>query len=766
MAIVTGDRYLDLLARFVEENIGLLLDGGRVLKLNPVGLHYVQSRLEALQELEQLRSSAPVDYLRAYVADLGDHRALELLRRVLRLLGAVKVVSVLQAPARDPTPINLLPCGRLRSLELRGCDLSTTAARGLLELRPVLEKLLCYNSADALRHIFAERIVDIGDAPTWTRLTSVSCACNEMLLMDESLQLLPVVEVLDLSRNRLSHVANLQKCLRLKFLDLSFNRLQNLSALHQASITITTLLLRNNALSSTNGIERLRLLETLDLSRNIISSFSELEKLATLPFLHLLLLNSNPISFSSKYRVQVLSFFPDPNKLFLDGKHMTQRESWEVRRIAASNHEKVSAYGLYVPAKRNLMDDSSQEPLMMSSDASEVAAEKAKRKNYRLAAIHEEGEIKLLGVTEQVNEPSISHHASSLPNYNFEQAMPISRDSNLQSEMSVEKLMNQVEILKREGSNSWLRDFNKFLEVYSDDSNFSRYFDSNLTGRREQRSRLVRRRKKKVVRDKMLSDIDGPKFGHNGDHKEINGKESLDALNVFEELVDAKLSSSSVASPPHYNDNLLQRRQDLEEELLQLRVDSRVSSSSSDSETSSETSAVPIYDSSTSATEYGQKYDCTIAGLNKWEQRFVVNDSKTVPEEVTGKVNALLNGDEGYFLTPGWIGSKGSNQKVESQNSNGGEPLGVIVEVSKPGYEATASESDLPEPMEVCEKHSSANLILPKPKSSKRIRRVVLLEEEEERNKFDLEVDVCAGSLSEGDLSKQNGKASCSDMHM
>lgn len=147
MTIVTGDRYLDLLSTFTEENTGLLLDGVLLLKLNPVGLHYVQARLEALEELEALLVGAPVDYLRAYVADLGDHRALEQLRRVLRLLNSVKVVATVQAPSRDPTPITLLPFSRLRFLELRGCDLSTSAARGLLELRPILEKLVCYNSA-------------------------------------------------------------------------------------------------------------------------------------------------------------------------------------------------------------------------------------------------------------------------------------------------------------------------------------------------------------------------------------------------------------------------------------------------------------------------------------------------------------------------------------------------------------------------------------------------------------------------------------------
>lgn len=144
--IVTGDRYIDKLVKFVDQQAGLLIDGIKVLKLNPAGLHYVQCRLETLHELESLLSDAPVDYLRAYVSDLGDFRALEQLRRILRLLPSLKVVSALPLPLRDPTPLSLLPFGRLKVLELRGCDLSTSTAKGLLELRHTLEKIICHNS--------------------------------------------------------------------------------------------------------------------------------------------------------------------------------------------------------------------------------------------------------------------------------------------------------------------------------------------------------------------------------------------------------------------------------------------------------------------------------------------------------------------------------------------------------------------------------------------------------------------------------------------
>nr|GLL45785.1 serine/threonine-protein kinase 11-interacting protein-like isoform X2 [Ipomoea trifida] len=93
-----------------------------------------------------LLAGASVDYFRAYVLDLGDHHALEQLRRILCFLTSLKVFSVLLPPARDPSPLLLLPFTRLKVLELRICDLSTSAARGLLQLRQSLKKLICHNS--------------------------------------------------------------------------------------------------------------------------------------------------------------------------------------------------------------------------------------------------------------------------------------------------------------------------------------------------------------------------------------------------------------------------------------------------------------------------------------------------------------------------------------------------------------------------------------------------------------------------------------------
>lgn len=83
----------------------------------------------------------------------------------------------------------------------------------------------------------------------------------------------------------------------------------------QVSCHIVKLVLRNNALTTLRGIENLKSLEGLDISYNIISTFSELEFLASLPYLLNLWLEGNPLCCSRWYRAQVFSYFAHPAKV-------------------------------------------------------------------------------------------------------------------------------------------------------------------------------------------------------------------------------------------------------------------------------------------------------------------------------------------------------------------------------------------------------------------------------------------------------------------
>ncbi|CAA6664810.1 unnamed protein product [Spirodela intermedia] len=615
MVIVTGDRYLDSLVRFVERNAEPLLEGALTLKLNPVGLHYVQSRLEALEELERLLAGAPVDYLRAYQ-----------LRRILRLLTSLKVISVLAPPARDPTPLSLLPFGRLKVLELRGCDLSSSTARGLLELRHTLEKLICHNSTDALRHVFASRLVDIRDSPTWNRLSFVSCACNGLVLMDESLQLLPVVETLDLSRNHFAKVDNLRKCTKLFHLDLGFNHLRTVASLSEVLCPIVKLVLRNNALTTLRGIENLKSVEGLDLSYNILSNFSELEILASLPLLHSVWLEGNPICCARWYRAHYFSLFPALKN---------RREYWERHVIIAGRRKRPAGYGFYFPAKEN------------AGGRDRVNAKK--KKVSRLASIRDEKQMRYF-CGEDADQESASCDTDNL------------KDENviIDDESEIKGLMNRVEFMKKEQAVLWLRDFREWMDQTVDGTaNLGKFSDSNMCfdmGRDTKQTKCEKHLGKRPlhlmdilqtskgegsitiletdvpstvgqklvdfherdslkqsvgsrigfrtgktdpgnvqleacyeeVPDSVCVEKNSPSFTNltievNEDTERHN---NLVSLTSIEEIIFSRQSSLCPVSPPHYQEDILHRRQNLEEEFLQLSAET-FSVTSSDSDTSS-----------------------------------------------------------------------------------------------------------------------------------------------------------------------------------
>ncbi|XP_071702598.1 uncharacterized protein [Rutidosis leptorrhynchoides] len=604
-AIVTGDRYLESLVKFVEKQAGPLIEGTLILKLNPVGLHYVQSRLESLSELERLLAGTPVDYLRAYVSDLGDHRALEQLRRILRILTSLKVISVLPLEScRDPTPLCLLPFGRLKVLELRGCDLSTSAARGLLELRHTLEKIICHNSTDALRHVFASRIADIETSPQWKRLSFVSCAHNGLVLMDDSLRLLPVVETLDLSRNKFSKVDNLGRCSKLKHLDLGFNQLRTISSFSKVSCQIVKLVLRNNALTSIRGMENLKLLEGLDLSYNIISNFSELEILAGIPSLKALWLEGNPVCSANWYRAQVYSFFSDPDKLILDDKKISTREGWKRQIIIASRHKQLSSFGFYSPAK---------------DEAEREGSVNAKMKLSRVASIESE-----------IGSPIVYSDNDSVTCDDDDRGKQENADLNKEAE--VVDFMKKIEFLKKERSALWLEEFQRWM--MSDDHEKGDMESSpTLVPNKGKDSRNKRRLKHFGKKSRYISgsaevfedehqmelqesyypydDLSINTISHETEDGSISNHMKLKSYNIkpigdqglhlnngtkvegpemtvldtLDDVIDAHSPSVYARSPPHYQEDILHRRHNLEEEILQLSAES-YSVASSDSDTS------------------------------------------------------------------------------------------------------------------------------------------------------------------------------------
>ncbi|XP_024005970.1 uncharacterized protein LOC18010985 isoform X2 [Eutrema salsugineum] len=603
MAIVTGDRYVEKLQKFLEDEAESLLEETIILKLNPAGLHYVHLRLESLRELESMLSGAPVDYLRAYVADLGDYRALEQLRRILRILTSLKVVSTLPWPSRDPTPLSLIPFGRLKVLELRGCDLSTSPAKGLLELRHTLEKIICHNST-----------------------------------------LLPAAESLDLSRNKFAKVDNLRRCTKLKHLDLGFNHLRTVSHLSQVPCHLVKLVLRNNALTTLRGIENLKSLEGLDVSYNIISNFSELEFLWSLSLLKELWLEGNPFCCARWYRAHVFSYIALPEDLKLDGKKIGTREFWKRQIIVAHRRSEPASYGFYYPAREGGNEEgncdrktkkicrvASIDSTYMNSDQEAVSSDHENKENVKC-----DQEADISGLIRKVENMKKERSVLWLREFkewidhSSEDFANVSKDSNMEKQY----LKKTSELPRKHGGTpryaskslraSRDKAYRKSLECngsYVDHKNgldHVKYVEGNETQKinddissLEPRSTIQNQKYQEYLDDEKESVSVEPNnlISAAPPMEKLAEMGNMSTFDISQDMMASFSSSTYPGSPPHYQKDVLYRRHSLVEEILQLSADS-YSVESSDSTSSCSEDA--NYDSE---SEYSNHEDGRLTDL-------------------------------------------------------------------------------------------------------------------------------------------------------
>ncbi|RZR78636.1 hypothetical protein BHM03_00004049 [Ensete ventricosum] len=550
MAIVTGDRYLDRLVRFVERNAGSLLEGALTLKLNPVGLQYVHTRLEAMQELEGLLSGAPIDYLRAYVSDLGDHRALEQLRRILGLLTALKVVSVLPSPGRDPMPISLLPFGILKVLELRGCDLSTSAAKGLLELHRTLEKLICHNS-------------------------TVSCRLVKLVLRN----------------NALTSLHGIQNLKSLEELDLSYNIictftdveiLASLSSLHN-------LWLEGNPICCS---QRYR--------SRVFSFFSNPEKVSCgFLFLHFrsilgilnYLYSCFHVFFAQIVGYDFAVYLP---QLTLDEKGISTREYWEGHvkkhsRLARIEDEEQRIFNYSDQESVSCAGDSLRKELISDNEsriAGLINRAKYMKNDQSVFSLREFKEY----IDQTPEEVEIKNHLTEI-------SLSHQRKGRKTSGSNSEYVTNTAKTAEG-GTSSGISESSHDAYIGDSCSNDMTRMKHSVINRGSV-SLIETNLELKYEQDKLkfiliepekVSPLEvklhlSPSYSTSGGHK-VEDITRLTPLTAMDAIPRSQPSPVYPSSPPHYKEDILHDRLCLEEEFLQQSVDS-LSMGSSDSDTSS-----------------------------------------------------------------------------------------------------------------------------------------------------------------------------------
>lgn len=337
----SGEAYITQFLLFVHHRGRALLSNCWPLKLQPRALEYLASRLTSLRELQQVRTSNPIEYFTGAVVDLEDYQRLVTLQKFLRRVSVLKLYSSSRG-VRDPTPVDLSPFSAgLRSIEFRGCDLSSHPVAGISPCRENAEKVVAVDSIERLEHLLAPH----GSSHTevWPKLKHLSCMYNNVREMDSSLGLAPNLEVLDLSRNRISEVVHLERNSNLVRLDLSHNLLSNISAITSSCPNLRELILKGNTIRCLEGIESLLCIEVLDVRWNLIGSFKEVAKVARLPNTRKVALEGTPLSRTPHYRVNALACFGLSHAIELDGRPASEVELRRARRVVVSELGLVSS---------------------------------------------------------------------------------------------------------------------------------------------------------------------------------------------------------------------------------------------------------------------------------------------------------------------------------------------------------------------------------------------------------------------------------------
>ncbi|XP_047121120.1 nischarin [Schistocerca piceifrons] len=315
---------------FLLQNMALqfFIEGDTLLQNSR---HYTFSPLQLFAISERLKQPRPAPELLDRRLDFS---------HVLDFCSQLTSIKVLGSRAAVGTsnivpsslPFELSVFRSLESLEL--AEVPPTNVYGLGALRSSLENLsVNFSGLETLSYaLLCDQLHrDPSDARddqhAWKAVNSANFSHNLLTCVDESVRLLPALEKLNLSHNRITDVNNLTLLPRLSHLDLSVNQLSETGPLHMKVGNIVQLNLSQNCISSLTGFSRLYSLEDLDLSDNRIEHIHEISHICALPCLENLVLIGNPVSIEVDYRVRVFEQFGSRAcELCLDNEKATSKE--------------------------------------------------------------------------------------------------------------------------------------------------------------------------------------------------------------------------------------------------------------------------------------------------------------------------------------------------------------------------------------------------------------------------------------------------------
>ncbi|XP_071648462.1 serine/threonine-protein kinase 11-interacting protein isoform X2 [Temnothorax longispinosus] len=298
----------------------------------------------------------------------------------------------------------------LKYLELKQVDVDVV--KGLQSVRGQLESIVCAGrkGVSTIYQLLAACGGDVGVGFVWASLKHLVLPHNALKCLDESLELTPWLQILDLSHNMITNAKEISCLSNLRYVNLGYNKLEQVPTFNKAVLhSLQVLVLKNNYIDNLNGLQGLECLTELDLSFNCLTEHSVLWPVRKMSTLLWLSLEGNPLSYHLKHRILTIKYLHpslSDSKFVLDHLPLSTSEKTLVadNRIFAisTNHATslTSSISTHVDTRDVDQDGLDRRTISLPENLEKSVTRTKRRSNVKEARIdeidQERGEFKKL----------------------------------------------------------------------------------------------------------------------------------------------------------------------------------------------------------------------------------------------------------------------------------------------------------------------------------------------------------------------------------
>ncbi|XP_012283278.1 serine/threonine-protein kinase 11-interacting protein isoform X2 [Orussus abietinus] len=326
---VSGMQEITELAKLLRQNGDKVLSAMSKLTLSTTLLSNLNDAFSIIVGENDLETSFQV----CNSSKIDLFRDLKFLHDFVQKTVALKVTH----NANDAKIIDITKFRHLKYLELQ--KVCIEHVRGMQAVRSQLENVVCTGGrgVSSIKCLLEACGGDAASGFVWGALQHLSLTYNALVSLDQSLELTPWLQTLDLSHNSITNVSELEHLPNLKNVNLGYNKLEAVPIFNKAVFhMLQILILKNNYIECINGLHGLESLTELDLSYNCLTEHRGLWPLEGMSSLLRVSLKGNPLSYHRKHRLLSLKHLHPTlsnNMFVLDNMPLSKTE----RQIIAEN---------------------------------------------------------------------------------------------------------------------------------------------------------------------------------------------------------------------------------------------------------------------------------------------------------------------------------------------------------------------------------------------------------------------------------------------